>query len=160
MSYINMLYADDRIPFSNASAPVADLVSRSQDMIQRLQVLRYLSGVQRGHHDYDDIYGDDDMYPDSDIELDLEQDPGSEQEASTMSDTVLNQVLRNLKTIKFSSKTNTQTECPFTLERFKDGDLVVELPCGHIFDSESIKYNIALGNTRCPMCRADINNKS
>ena len=49
-------------------------------------------------------------------------------------------------------KTN---ECPISLEEFKEGDSIIELPCNHIFNENNIK-NWLKEKPNCPVCRTNI----
>ena len=43
-------------------------------------------------------------------------------------------------------------ECPISLEEFKEGDKIIELPCNHIFNEINIK-NWLKEKPNCPVCR-------
>ena len=49
-------------------------------------------------------------------------------------------------------KTN---ECPISLEEFKEGDSIIELPCKHIFNETNLK-NWVKEQPNCPVCRTNI----
>jgi hypothetical protein len=51
-----------------------------------------------------------------------------------------------------SFKTN---ECPISLEEFKEGDSIIELPCNHIFNETNLK-NWLKEQPNCPVCRTNI----
>ena len=46
-------------------------------------------------------------------------------------------------------------ECPISLEPFKEGDSIIELPCNHIFNENNIK-NWLKEKPNCPVCRMDL----
>jgi hypothetical protein len=46
-------------------------------------------------------------------------------------------------------------ECPISLEEFKEGDSIIELPCNHIFNEHNIK-NWLKEQPNCPVCRTNI----
>ena len=46
-------------------------------------------------------------------------------------------------------------ECPISLEPFKEGDSIIELPCNHIFNENNIK-NWLKEKPNCPVCRMNL----
>lgn len=52
-----------------------------------------------------------------------------------------------------------QTACPMTLCDFKEGDKIAKLPCGHIFDADSILKWLKKEDARCPVCRKKLPSK-
>ncbi|GAA5984789.1 hypothetical protein JCM11641_002741 [Rhodosporidiobolus odoratus] len=59
----------------------------------------------------------------------------------------------------FAHPTNrypSQTECPFCLSPFERGDLVMELPCGHIFHEEEVIGWLEGQRGICPTCRESV----
>lgn len=46
-------------------------------------------------------------------------------------------------------------ECPITLEKFKEKDKIIELPCKHYFSKNAIItwFKEKLSNPICPLCR-------
>lgn len=46
-------------------------------------------------------------------------------------------------------------ECPISLEEFKEGDSIIELPCNHIFNENNIK-NWLKEKPNCPVCRMSL----
>ena len=52
-----------------------------------------------------------------------------------------------------------QNACPMTLCDFKEGDRIAKLPCGHIFDTESILKWLKKEDARCPVCRKKLASK-
>mgnify|MGYP001354438705 CR=1 FL=1 len=61
--------------------------------------------------------------------------------------------LSELKNIKFVAKEHEYTSCPISMGEFKDGDTIVQLPCGHIFDKNSIIEWVTKEKANCPVCR-------
>lgn len=47
------------------------------------------------------------------------------------------------------------TECPISLESFRDEDQITKLPCGHIFTSSLIRQHLTTTSVFCPSCRGD-----
>ena len=43
--------------------------------------------------------------------------------------------------------------CPISLEKFKNDEIVLQLPCGHIFKVEEIKEWLLNNSHKCPVCR-------
>lgn len=48
------------------------------------------------------------------------------------------------------------TECPFCLSDFEAGDLVMELPCSHVFHAEEIETWLEQQRGICPICRMSV----
>ncbi|GAA5892218.1 hypothetical protein JCM8208_001484 [Rhodotorula glutinis] len=48
------------------------------------------------------------------------------------------------------------TECPFCLSDFEAGDLVMELPCSHVFHAEEIETWLQQQRGICPICRMSV----
>ncbi|GAA5997062.1 uncharacterized protein JCM10292_006182 [Rhodotorula paludigena] len=48
------------------------------------------------------------------------------------------------------------TECPFCLCDFEPGDLVMELPCGHLFHSGEVESWLEGQKGVCPVCRMSV----
>ena len=46
--------------------------------------------------------------------------------------------------------------CPISMISFENGQEVTALPCGHIFDSESIKTWVTTEKASCPVCRYNL----
>lgn len=51
------------------------------------------------------------------------------------------------------------SECPISTNDFKEGDEISRLPCGHIFESESILHWLENMNSVCPICRYELPSK-
>ena len=54
------------------------------------------------------------------------------------------------------SDKNLNTKCPITMAKFKDGDQTTMLPCGHIFNTESIEEWVMHNQAKCPVCRHEL----
>lgn len=52
-----------------------------------------------------------------------------------------------------------QLSCPMTLNDFKEGDDIAELPCGHIFERMAILKWLEEENVCCPVCRTELPSK-
>ena len=68
-------------------------------------------------------------------------------------------LLKECNEIKFSEDKHKDTLCPISLEEFKDGDDLVELPCKHLF----LKDNITTwfeNKSSCPVCREKVTSQS
>ena len=52
-----------------------------------------------------------------------------------------------------------QSSCPMTLNEFKEGDDIAELPCGHIFERCAILKWLEEENVCCPVCRTELPSK-
>ena len=49
--------------------------------------------------------------------------------------------------------------CPMTLNDFKEGDIVAELSCKHIFEKNAIFKWLEKEDNRCPVCRTELPSK-
>ncbi|GAA5873410.1 hypothetical protein JCM8547_005429 [Rhodosporidiobolus lusitaniae] len=47
-------------------------------------------------------------------------------------------------------------ECPFCLSDFENGDIVLEMPCGHLFHAEEVESWLENQRGSCPVCRVSI----
>ena len=65
-------------------------------------------------------------------------------------------VLKDSNYIKYNSEIK-EKQCPISLEEFKDGDSLIELPCNHIFLDISIKEWVKEKQS-CPVCRQPLIN--
>lgn len=54
---------------------------------------------------------------------------------------------------------NEQSSCPMTLNDFKEGDDIAELPCEHIFEKMAILKWLEEENDCCPVCRTKLPSK-
>lgn len=61
--------------------------------------------------------------------------------------------LSELNDIQFVAGEHEYTSCPISMGEFKDGDTIVQLPCGHIFDKDSIIEWVTKEKANCPVCR-------
>lgn len=65
-----------------------------------------------------------------------------------------NDILKKCKYKSFDSSCSVK-ECPISLEEFKEGDSIIELPCNHIFNENNIK-NWLKEKPNCPICRMSL----
>jgi len=66
------------------------------------------------------------------------------------------QSFRN-KDVTFDSTIHTDiTACPITMKEFKDGDIIAQLPCKHMFNKEAILKWLKEEKAECPICRAKL----
>ena len=63
---------------------------------------------------------------------------------------------KDLKQVKYNSNDFSMKECPITLKEFKEGDIVTQLPCKHIFDSSGILTWLKEEKASCPICRYEL----
>ena len=62
-----------------------------------------------------------------------------------------------IKFVKYNSeKFSKQSMCPITQEEFEKDQLVAQLPCGHIFEKESVMKWLENQNASCPNCRSKL----
>ena len=52
-----------------------------------------------------------------------------------------------------------QTSCPITQDEFEEGQIVIELPCHHIFEHDSIMKWLDTHSHKCPVCRHELDSK-
>ena len=64
--------------------------------------------------------------------------------------------LKQCKKKTFNSSMNIK-QCYISLEDFKEGDTILELPCGHYFLEEKINEWLNK-KTTCPVCRYNLRN--
>ena len=60
----------------------------------------------------------------------------------------------NYKACDYSEK-----KCPILQVSFEEGDEIVKLPCGHIFDKSSILQWLESESNKCPVCRYELDSK-
>ena len=65
-----------------------------------------------------------------------------------------NEILKKCMYKLFDNSYNIK-ECPISLEEFKEGDSIIELPCNHIFNENNIK-NWLKEKPNCPVCRMSL----
>ena len=58
--------------------------------------------------------------------------------------------------ITYNSHLHKSTHCPISLEPFETNEVIIILPCKHIFSQESIFTWLQL-NATCPLCRYSLN---
>ena len=63
---------------------------------------------------------------------------------------------KDLKQLKYNSNDFSMKECPITLKEFKEGDIITQLPCKHIFDSSGILTWLKEEKASCPICRYEL----
>lgn len=67
---------------------------------------------------------------------------------------------KNLKNKTFFlDKCKDQTSCPITQDDFEEGQLIIELPCLHIFEPDSIMEWLDTHSHKCPVCRYELDSK-
>lgn len=49
-----------------------------------------------------------------------------------------------------------QLTCPITMEKFKDGEKITQLPCSHIFKKDAIYEWVYNNKPTCPVCRYEL----
>ena len=64
-----------------------------------------------------------------------------------------------LKKTKFASAKFDFSNCPITMEDFKEGDDIICLPCNHIFEPDGIIKWVTNENASCPVCRFKLKSK-
>ena len=64
-----------------------------------------------------------------------------------------------LKKVIFKNTEFGDKECAICMEEFKEGQMIIQLPCKHIFDPESIKTWLKEEQAKCPICRFKLKSK-
>ena len=64
-----------------------------------------------------------------------------------------------IKTVTFQKDKFPNESCPMTLNDFKEGDSLSQLPCGHVFESEAIMKWLKNEKASCPICRKALKSK-
>ena len=64
-----------------------------------------------------------------------------------------------LKTVKYSKEKFEQDSCCIMFVDFEEGQDVIQLPCGHIFDPDGIKTWVKEEQAKCPICRFELDFK-
>ena len=64
-----------------------------------------------------------------------------------------------LKTVKYSKEKFEQDSCCIMFVDFEEGQDVIQLPCGHIFDPDGIKTWLKEEQAKCPICRFELDSK-
>ena len=59
---------------------------------------------------------------------------------------------RQLKQIKYNSTCNQDT-CTITLNKFEENEILIQLPCNHIFSKDAILQWLENEHAHCPMCK-------
>ena len=68
------------------------------------------------------------------------------------------EILKDSKYMTYNSDIE-EKQCPISLDEFKEGDSLIELPCKHMFLESSIKDWVKEKQT-CPVCRHNLINVS
>ena len=66
---------------------------------------------------------------------------------------------QQLKEIMYDSNKFDTKECAITQDKFVEGQTIIQLPCLHIFDPESIKTWLKEESSKCPICRYELKSK-
>ena len=64
-----------------------------------------------------------------------------------------------LKKVIYDDKKYETKECVISMNEFKNGEEIIELPCKHIFNKESIETWLKEESSRCPVCRFELDFK-
>ena len=64
-----------------------------------------------------------------------------------------------LKTVKYSKDKFEQDSCCIMFVDFEEGQNVIQLPCGHIFDPDGIKTWLKEEQAKCPICRFELDSR-
>lgn len=66
---------------------------------------------------------------------------------------ITDEVLENLKIVKYSKTNCKNDKCPILCVDFNENDDVIVLDCSHCFDPDSIKKWLKQHKAECPVCR-------
>lgn len=64
-----------------------------------------------------------------------------------------------LKEIIYDDSKFETKECVISMDEFKNGDKIIQLPCNHIFHKKSIKTWLCEESHKCPVCRYELDYK-
>ena len=64
-----------------------------------------------------------------------------------------------LKEIIYDDSKYETKECVISMDEFKNGDKIIQLPCNHIFHEKSIKTWLCEESSKCPVCRYELDYK-
>ena len=64
-----------------------------------------------------------------------------------------------IKSVVFKKNEFPNESCPMTLNDFKEGDTLSQLPCGHVFEPDAIMKWLKNENASCPICRKPLKSK-
>ena len=64
-----------------------------------------------------------------------------------------------IKYLQYETGKFEETKCPILQVPFENGDEIAQLPCGHIFDKNSILQWLEEESNKCPVCRYELNSK-
>lgn len=64
-----------------------------------------------------------------------------------------------IKYLKYESGKFEETKCPILQLSFENNDDIAQLPCGHIFDKNSILQWLEEESNKCPVCRYELKSK-
>lgn len=64
-----------------------------------------------------------------------------------------------LKEIIYDDSKSETKECVISMDEFKNGDKIIQLPCNHIFHKTSIKTWLCEESSKCPVCRYELDYK-
>ena len=64
-----------------------------------------------------------------------------------------------LKEIIYDDSKFETKECVISMDEFKNGDKIIQLPCNHIFHKKSIKTRLCEESHKCPVCRYELDYK-
>lgn len=68
--------------------------------------------------------------------------------------------MTKLQEIEFDKKTHKNIQrCPITMDIFNQKDIVIQLPCGHIFNKDAIYNWLQNESNKCPLCRYTLPSK-
>ena len=67
--------------------------------------------------------------------------------------------LSQLKEIIYDDSKFETKECVISMDEFKNGDKIIQLPCNHIFHKKSIKTWLCEESHKCPVCRYELDYK-
>jgi hypothetical protein len=69
---------------------------------------------------------------------------------------ISNEGLKQLKKIIYDENKYETKECVISMEEFKNGDEITQLPCNHIFHTKSINTWLKEESHKCPVCRYEL----
>ena len=64
-----------------------------------------------------------------------------------------------VKTLTYDKNNFKETKCPILQVPFEEGETIAQLPCGHIFNKDSIMQWLEEESNKCPVCRFELDSK-
>ena len=64
-----------------------------------------------------------------------------------------------IKILTYDKNNFKETKCPILQVPFEEGETIAQLPCGHIFNKDSVMQWLEEESNKCPVCRFELDSK-